>query len=427
MPAWILAVAAAVSAAAVAAPVPLERLVEDAVKSNPEVRLYRAALDEAKARRETAGKAAPPEISGSVGSQQVRDTSNRFNGEGTLWSVGVSRTFEWPGRLGLRRSIADGDVALAELGLARFRNALGGKVRAAALGLADAEEKARATSAVTARLRELREVLLRRDPAGISPRLELRILDATELTLRRQATGASLEADSARRELRLLLGLAADAAAPEVDAPRMDLPEAPSAEALVASAMTNNFDLRLRLAEVGQQGLRVALTRNERGPAFTVNPLFREEPAGGRNQFFEVGISFPLPLWKQQKTKIAAEEARLEQARTLVELARRGVERDVLAAQTAYEAKRSELRRWSPESVAEFAAAAASADEHYRLGAVTVTTYVEMQRQYVDAVAALLDTRREAVASAADLETLTGLRVLPSPSVETTPNTNTAR
>ena len=409
--------------AAAAEPVPLERLVGDAVTSHPEVRLYRATLDEAKARRETAGKAAAPEISGSVGSQQVRDGSNRFVGEGTLWSVGVSRTFEWPGRLGLRRSIADGDVALAELGLARFRNALAGKVRAAALGLADAEEKARATAAVTERLRELREVLLRRDPAGISPKLELRILDATELTLRRQATGASLEADTARRELRLLLGIEAGAPVPAVAAPGMDLPGAPSTEDLVVSAMTNNFDLRLRLAEVGQQGLKVALTRNERGPAFTVNPQFREEPAGGRNQFFEVGVSFPLPLWKQQKTKIAAEEARLEQARTLVELARRGVERDVLAAHAAYEAKRTELARWNPESVAEFAAAAASADEHYRLGAVTVTTYVEMQRQYVDAVAALLDTRREAFAAAADLETLTGLRVLPSPSTENTPAT----
>jgi outer membrane protein, heavy metal efflux system len=143
-----------------------------------------------------------------------------------------------------------------------------------------------------------------------------------------------------------------------------------------------------------------------------VTPQFREEPAGGRNQFLELGVSFPLPLWQNQKPRIAAEAARLEQARTLVEIARRTLERDVSTARSAYESRRIELGRWSPESVAEFGAAAALADRHYRLGAVTVTVYVEMQRQYLDAVEALLDTRREAVAAAGEIEALTGVPVL---------------
>jgi cobalt-zinc-cadmium efflux system outer membrane protein len=49
------------------------------------------------------------------------------------------------------------------------------------------------------------------------------------------------------------------------------------------------------------------------------------------------------------------------------------------------------------------------ADRHYRLGAVPIATYVELQKQYLDAVEGLLDTKKEALEAAAQLERLTGL------------------
>ena len=54
------------------------------------------------------------------------------------------------------------------------------------------------------------------------------------------------------------------------------------------------------------------------------------------------------------------------------------------------------------------------ADRHYRLGAVPISTYVELQKQYLDAVEGLLDTRKEALEAASQLEMLTGLSVAPA-------------
>ena len=54
-------------------------------------------------------------------------------------------------------------------------------------------------------------------------------------------------------------------------------------------------------------------------------------------------------------------------------------------------------------------------DRHYRLGAVPATTYVELQKQYLDAVETLLDTRQEAIAAAAEIEELTGVNLLTQP------------
>jgi cobalt-zinc-cadmium efflux system outer membrane protein len=61
--------------------------------------------------------------------------------------------------------------------------------------------------------------------------------------------------------------------------------------------------------------------------------------------------------------------------------------------------------------VAEFRKAAELADRHYRLGAVPIGTYVELQRQYLEAAEALLEARREAFEAAQQLELLTGLDI----------------
>ena len=67
------------------------------------------------------------------------------------------------------------------------------------------------------------------------------------------------------------------------------------------------------------------------------------------------------------------------------------------------------MQRWAPDAVTQFREAAALADRHYRLGAVPIGTYVELQSSYLDAVEALLDTQAEALAAALELNQLTGL------------------
>jgi len=53
--------------------------------------------------------------------------------------------------------------------------------------------------------------------------------------------------------------------------------------------------------------------------------------------------------------------------------------------------------------------AAELADRHYRLGAVQIATFVELQKQYLEAVEGLLDTKKETLEAAQQLELLTGL------------------
>ena len=87
----------------------------------------------------------------------------------------------------------------------------------------------------------------------------------------------------------------------------------------------------------------------------------------------------------------------------------RQIERHVAEQTMRYQSKLTEMGKWRPDSIEKFQEAAALADRHYRLGAVPIATYVELQKQYLEAVEALLDTRTEALEAGQQLQLLTGV------------------
>jgi cobalt-zinc-cadmium efflux system outer membrane protein len=387
----------------------VEGLVAEGLERNPELSFYRAELAAAKAGRKAAGLWANPELSGSAGHKSSRALSSGLGAEGVAWSVSVVQPVEWPGRIGLRKAIANREIELAELGLERFRAALAGRVRGLGNGLFAAQEKAAAAREAAERFRALREVLVQREPAGVTPLLETRVIEATELTMQRKASEAELATQAALLELNQLRG-APPGERLSVAPPRLTFRAAEQADALLAAARTNNFELRVRASELAQQGFKVALAKNERFPAISVGPSFSEETAFERERVVGVGVSLPLPLWNRNSANIETAQARRLQAETSLLVAQREVERKVLEAALTYESKLREMGKWRADAVEHFREAAELADRHYRLGAVPIATHVELQRQYLDALESLLDTRKEALQAAQNLELLTGLR-----------------
>lgn len=400
--------------------VALDALVSQALRENPEIQFYRAELAAARAGRKAAGLMPNPEMSGLAGHKNSREISTGMNAEGVAWAVSVVQPFEWPGRIGLRKAIANRDVELAELGLERFRVALASRVRVLAFGWFAAEQRAAAAREVAERFKALREVLVQREAAGIAPLLETRVIEATELTMQRKASEADLASRSALLELNQLRGVA-PASVLSVAEPALEFGASGSNDELLALAGTNNFELRVRATELSQQGFRVALAKNERFPAVKVGPSFSEENAFERERVIGLGVSFPLPLWNRNAASIEAAAARQMQAQTSLLVAQREVERKVVEAASVYGSKVRELGKWRADAVAHFREAAELADRHYRLGAVPVSTYVELQKQYLEAVEAILDTKKDALQAAQELELLTGRSLYKSSAAEKGP------
>lgn len=103
-----------------ASPLDPEQLAAEIPASHPELQFYREELAAARARAKAAATRPAPELAVELGRKRVEGAGN-FAAEGTAWSVSLAQTFEWPGRLALRKSLANSDVALAELGVARSK------------------------------------------------------------------------------------------------------------------------------------------------------------------------------------------------------------------------------------------------------------------------------------------------------------------
>lgn len=387
--------------------VTLDALVTDIVTHNPELKFYEAEIDAARAGRRLAGVLPDPELSVEAGRKRVRDASGMLAGEGTAWSVSVTQTFEWPGRLALRKSIANRQIELAEIGLARFRAALTARARVLAYALHIAAEKSAATKEVATRYQALRESFLARDPAGITPLLEIRIIEAQELALTRRAVETELAARAALVELNQLRGFAFDEPVRSTDV-RLTFHASPSLDQLLSSARERNFEFQMKRVELEQQGLEVSLARNERYPAIAVSPFYSQEKIGEREVVMGLGVSVPLPLSNRTRSSVDLAEARRRQAETALLVAQRAMEREVITVFQTFAAKVEATAQWQSNSVEKFREAAELADRHYRLGAVPLATYVELQGAYLEAVEAILDTQREALEAGQQLQLLTG-------------------
>lgn len=385
--------------------VPLSVLVAQALADNPELKFYEAEIAAAKGERKTAGAWANPELSSELGRKQVRGD---VAGEGTAWSVAASQTFEWPGRVSLRKAIADRQTELAQAGLEQFRAALAAQVRQKGFAVFGAQRRENAAEEVAARGEELVETLVQREPAGVAPLLETRAIEASVIKLRRESIEASREAQAALYELNALRGrpiadrlLIADVS--------LDFAQLPAVEELIRQTALGNFELRQRKIELAQQGFKVRLAENEAWPGIALGPQFSQEKAGGEKESTAaIGVSLPLPLWNRNRGNIQTANARLVQAETALKVLSRNLERQIRENAFAYERLRKELTRLSPKVAEQLREAALLADRHYRLGAVPLTTYLEVQQSYLEALEAIFASQADALNARAELELLTG-------------------
>lgn len=386
-----------------------EALVKQALQRNAELNFFVAEIALAKGAVRTAGTVRNPELSTEVGYKNSRENSGGVSGDGAVLALSFSQTFEYPGRIALRKAIASHDLVLADLHLRQFRLTLAAHVRSLAYASASAHERMKAVQEVASRTQALNDVLKQRPLAGVAPQLEAQIISANLLTFQRQERESIVAEKTIAAELNQLCGRPADAeltvsAGPIVFA-ALTVPK------LVDAAGSNAFDIRIRQVELAQQGFKVALSKNERFPAVAVGPFYSLENAIDREQRVGVGVSLPLPLWDRNLGNIASSKARQQQAEASFAMAAREVERRVTQTAAALQAKRAEIETWKSGAIAKLREASELADRSYRLGAIPLATYVEIQKQYLEAIGVFNDAQKDALEAAQTLEILTGQKV----------------
>lgn len=139
----------------------------------------------------------------------------------------------------------------------------------------------------------------------------------------------------------------------------------------------------------------------------SIGPYYDRSRAD-RQTNYGIRLSTNLPVWNAQAGQVALEQGRQAQADATLIASQRRIAREVFDRAAQYEAKRTVLASWNGDTPQRFATAAAEADRNFRLGAIPLATYTQIQSSYLNALIAVLDTRREA------MEALLGLRALAS-------------
>jgi outer membrane protein, heavy metal efflux system len=386
-----------------------EQFAAEALRNNPELRSFEYAIAAAKGSVQTAGTVRNPELNTQAGYKNSRDNSGGVSGDGPTWSISFSQTFEYPGRIALRKAIANRDVDLAELQLQQFRLTLAAHVRTLAYAIAAARKRSASAQEAAGRFQALSDVLEQRPAAGIAPQLEARLIASNTVVFRRQEREAVLSEKTMTAELNQLCGRAAERSlqlsAGSVIFSKRSLPN------LLGAARSNAFEIRIRQVELAQQRFKVALSKNERYPAIAIGPFYSIEKAADTEHLAGLGVSLPVPLWDHNAGNIAANKAREEQARASLQGTVREIERRVAQNVEILNAKRDEIDKLGGDELTKFRDAAELADRKYRLGAVPLTIYVEAQKQYVEIVSALSDLQKDGLQAAQELEILTGLKL----------------
>ncbi len=378
----------------------IEALVSTALANNPELLSAEAQVAEAKGERLQAGKWKNPEVSGEFGGRRTGE------GDGYTSSIGLSQTFEFPGKASLRKAIADRNVKIAELGLAQFRLTLSGQIRNLATEYLMATASAEAAGEISRTSEGIVKVLGEQPAPGAQQKIERRVIEGSLIELRSTTNEFLQRRDEAQIELNMLLGRPANA--PLVITDKVVLPDDTlSVAKLTEAALDHNIQLKIHAAELDKAARSVSAARLETAPDLNIGPFYSRDEAGGAEENYGASISFSLPIWDRNTGSIAAAKARQVQAEAAIAQANRQLEGELARRVRAYNRSRELLSSVRGNLVTDLKEAADLADQQFRVGAIGVQLYLEAQQQLLNSQSIRNEAMLEAWQQLLDIRLLT--------------------
>lgn len=364
-----------VAAAAVQA-LTLEEALVRAERENPAFQALAAEVEVAECAKAVAGTRPNPELS--VGPGMVRGTGDGSTNWKLRGELGVSQTFEFPGKRSLRLLLADGEIRLRAAALDGFRHILRIQVRQAFVQALVARE---ITSLREEQLRTAETFLKsaqNRVASGHASAFELVQAQADRIAAARGVLQAKGETRSARSKLAQLMGSPLDTSFElrgNLDSTLAGMAiQDPLPLALARNPALGALALRVELA-----GKAVDAARLEAKPDLTVNPVLE---ASRDEQALSLNFSFPLPIFDRGRSRTATAEA--ERRRAVAELAKfkQELSASVLASRERVACVREQLALYTPEFLAELKDILARTGAVYDQSATSLLMFLEARRSY---------------------------------------------
>jgi cobalt-zinc-cadmium efflux system outer membrane protein len=284
-----------------------------ALQKNQSLQAARATIDKAGALSQYAGRLDNPELKLGYSSDHA------FNDEGEQsYSIGFEQRFPITNRLKLLKNVSAIEVKLAEAELLNQQRLLIRDVESSMALIASLDKQLSLLSGMIRLQEEFAAFMEKRIDAGEASTLALNQVRVALFSVKQEIENRTKERNRALGDLRSLLGLEPDREL-EVLADSVQMPTLPEMEAFNLDDLRQHpeYQLRALLADIAQE--QTSLAKASRWADIAVEIFFEEEksvdePEGlGRDRFFGIGVSIPLPLRSNYRGEVEASRFREKQ------------------------------------------------------------------------------------------------------------------
>jgi len=396
----ILLVSGSIPAHAESAGMSMDEAVSRALDQHPGLSAMRREVQATRADRQQASYQPNPTLDVSAG---LKDTDTD---SGYEVGVGLAFPVERKGKREARIAVAQGDVQIAELALEQFKRDVERQVRTKGYEYLITAADAEVAREIAERSRAMIDLLKKRPAAGPVILLELRVIEGSLVEFQKAAREFTAQRDMARAELNLLLGLDADdplVIREALEAPKMRF-DSKQIEALLEKSPA--FQIRLAQREKSIHEITAATLAAK--PDYSVGPYLAREDAGDAETVLGAVISVPLTWRNRNEGAIAAARSRSERADEELKADMLTARGELARLLRRYELSMEQLDAIPSALVESQHEAADLADRQYRLGAISVQLFLDMQREFLTVQQLRHNALLEAWRSTTELQWLAG-------------------
>ena len=369
------------AAAAAGAPVPVEPLLEEALRNNPEIAAARAERDAAEQRIAPAAALEDPMLEAGVVNVPLPFSLNRE--DMTMKMLGLSQKLPYPGKRDLRHDVAAADASSVAHAVDETINRVARDVRVAYEELRLTLTSERLVAANLDTVKQLATIAEARYAVGQAVQIDALQAQIQVVRMQQELLRLRQEEATRRSELQRLLGRR-DADALPIEPTRaalLDLPAAP--EELQKVAQEQRPQLKSLAALIEKSDRALELARREYYPDFEVRFGYgqRDRTPDGmpRDDMVTLTVAVNLPLWRKSRLepRVAEATAMRRQAASLADgqrlETRAALQRELAAERQQRESAALYRLTLMPQAEAAFDSALAA----YRVGRVDFLTLLE--------------------------------------------------
>lgn len=256
------------------------------------------------------------------------------------------------------------------------------------------------------------DLLKQRPAAGPVILLELRVIEGSLVEFQQSAREFQAKRDAARSSLNVLLGRADDE--PLVLNEELTPPANRYAMSDLLKQMESSPSLMRRLAEIERAAFEAKAAVLEAKPDMAIGPYVSREDAGEAETTIGLVVSIPLTWRNRNQGGIVAAQARQAKAEAELAVETLSARSELAQRLRNYESAVAQVEAIPANQVASLHDAADLADRQYRLGAIPVQLFLDMQREFLNVQLLRHNALLESMMIAAELEWLAGTATVES-------------